>query len=84
MICYVYIIESVTGTWYYGYPADPNRRLIEHNTGLNLSTRGRGPWKLIFLREFDNQNDALAFEKLLKKTRNKKYILETYKEYFIK
>ena len=83
MIYYVYIIESFTGIWYYGYSVDPGRRLIEHNAGSNLSTRGRGPWKLIFKREFERQSDALAFEKLLKKTRNKKYILATYKEYFI-
>jgi putative endonuclease len=83
MIFYVYIIESVTGVWYYGYSTDPDRRLNEHNAGHNVSTRGRGPWKIVFRRGFDHQIDALAFEKLLKKTRNKKYIRATYKEYFI-
>src|SRR5688572_19156982 len=79
---YVDIIESVTGIWYYGYSAEPERRSIEHNAGYNVSTRWRGPWKLIFKRRFEHQKDALAFEKMLKKTRNKKYIQTAYKEYF--
>ena len=83
MICCVYIIESVRGIWYYGYSADPDRRLIEHNSGRNVSTRGRGPWQLIFKRKFEDQTDAIRFEKLLKKTRNKKYIYAAYKKYFI-
>src|SRR5688500_4577620 len=40
---YVYIVESISGIWYYGYSADPDRRLIEHNAEHNVSTRGRGP-----------------------------------------
>jgi predicted GIY-YIG superfamily endonuclease len=80
---YVYIIEPVTGLWYYGYSAEPERRLIAHNAGYNGSTHGLGPWELIFKRRFELQIEALAFEKLLKKTRNKKYIYAIYQEYFI-
>ena len=84
MIYFVYIIESVTGMWYYGSSTNPHRRLSEHNAAYNISTRGRGPWRLIFERGFEQQEDALAFEKLLKKTRNKKYILAAYWQYFLR
>ena len=81
---YVYIIESLSsGQWYYGYSSELERRLEGHNTGLNKSTKGRGPWKYIFIREFASKKEALSFELHLKKTRNKNYIKEKFSEYFV-
>jgi putative endonuclease len=81
MYC-VYIIESEsTGNWYYGSSQDPHMRLNQHNT--NVSTRKRGPWKLIFTRTFADKKEALIFERQLKKWRNKNFIQQRYKEYFL-
>ena len=81
---FVYIIESASsGRWYYGYSMELERRLDGHNNGLNISTRGKGPWKFIFVREFSNKQEALSFERYLKKTRNKDFIAREYSEYFI-
>ena len=72
---YTYIIESIkTGRWYYGYTSDLSRRLEGHNKGLNVSTRNRGPWKLIFIREFESTTEAIAFEQVLKRYRNKEFL----------
>ncbi len=81
---YTYIISSdVKEMWYCGYSHQPNQRLLQHNSGLNKSNKGRGPWKLIFLREFETKREAISFEMKLKKLRNKKYIQNTYHQFFI-
>ena len=80
---YVSIIESSsTGHWYYGSTDNPAERLKYHNNGWNRSTRGRGPWRHIFLREFPSPEEARAFESHLKKLRRKSYILKKYAAYF--
>ncbi|HKI78523.1 MAG TPA: GIY-YIG nuclease family protein [Ignavibacteriaceae bacterium] len=82
---FTYIIESIkSGKWYYGHSDDVERRLKEHNSGQNKSTRNKGPWELIFLRYFDTKIEANRFELKLKKLKNKKYILEKYSEFFVK
>ena len=80
----VYIIESATtGKWYYGYTTDPQKRVEFHNEGHNVSTRNRGPWKIIFLREFQSKKEALEFEIYLKKSKNKDFIRRTYSNSFL-
>ena len=69
--------------WYYGYSKNLHRRLEQHNLGENKSTKGRGPWQLIFLREFETKQEAVNFELKLKKLRNKEYIKTTYTQFFI-
>ena len=81
---YTYIIESsVKKKWYIGYTNDIERRLVEHNSEQNKSTKGKGPWKLILLRIFDNNLDANRFELKLKKLRNKEFIKTEYSDFFI-
>ena len=81
---YTYIIESITNQrWYIGHTNDIDRRLSEHNSGQNKSTKGKGPWKLIFLKRFDSNLDANRFELRLKRFRNKKFIKTEYTEFFI-
>ena len=71
---YVYIIESEeSGIFYKGSTSDYNRRLIEHNDGLNTYTRGKGPWKLIFVQELQTKREAIVLEKKLKRC-NKDYL----------
>jgi putative endonuclease len=82
---YVYIIESsVTAKWYYGYTErNPLERLKEHNYNHHHYTANKGPWDLIFVRQFDNKNEALLFEKKLKSVRNKDFIKREYFQFFI-
>lgn len=78
-----YILESEkSGRWYIGHSNDLERRILEHNSGHTKSTRNKGPWKLVFRREFENKKEALDFELDLKKLKNKHYISIKYKEYF--
>ena len=81
---YSYIIESQKDLrWYVGHTNNVERRLSEHNAEQNKSTRGKGPWKLVLLREFDSNLEASRFEVKLKRLRNKEYIRNIYKEYFL-
>jgi putative endonuclease len=82
---YVYIIQSETNSSrYYGFTErKPKNRVIEHNGNPHHYTANKGPWVLIFLREFDSKREALLFEKKLKSLRNKEFIQREYALYFI-
>jgi len=46
---YVYVLLSLKdGKFYIGYTEDLKRRLKEHNSGKNISTKSRLPLKLIY------------------------------------
>ena len=79
---YVYIIES-SSRWYYGFSENLDQRIKDHNSNRSKYTRNKGPWKLIFKRTFVDKKTAIKFESQLKKVRNKKYIKEKYKDFFI-
>jgi len=71
---FVYIIESLrSGIFYKGSTSDYSRRLSEHNEDLNMYTKGKGPWKLIFVQEFETKSEALVKERKLKRC-NKEYL----------
>jgi putative endonuclease len=79
-----YILESEKSKkWYIGHSNDLKRRIQEHNHGQTKSTKNKGPWKLIFKREFKNRSEALDFEFVLKKLKNKHYIRIKYQKYFL-
>ena len=51
---YVYVIRSgVNGRRYIGSCQDIHRRLLEHNTGQNKSTRHGVPWSLVYTERFE-------------------------------
>jgi len=55
----VYILQSQsTHRFCVGCAADPLARLAEHQRGHTTSTRGRGPWVLVFQERFDTLTEA--------------------------
>ena len=80
---YTYIIESVSKSWYYGHTNNVELRLHQHNTGQSKWTKGKGPWRVIFLRPFASNLEANRFELYLKKLKNKGYIKITFAQYFL-
>ena len=63
----VYILKSEsTGRFYIGCAQDPQYRLTEHQRGQTLSTRGRGPWLLVYQERFDTLAQARQRERQLK------------------
>jgi putative endonuclease len=81
---FTYIIQSESSArWYIGHTEDPQKRLSAHNSGLNISTKNKGPWRLIFLRAFPGKKQANQFELYLKKLKNKDYIRKVYACFFL-
>lgn len=72
---YVYILQSIkTSRWYTGATNNLRKRFKEHNDNSVHSTKGKGPFQLIYYEACLNQGDAFAREKHLKSGPGKKYL----------
>ncbi|MDQ6472138.1 GIY-YIG nuclease family protein [Flavobacterium sp. LHD-80] len=71
---YVYILKCSDNSYYTGFTNNIERRLNEHNYGLNVTcyTFDRRPLELVFYTEFNDVNQAIAFEKQVKGWSRKK------------
>lgn len=80
---YVYILECSDGLTYTGLTNDISRRLEEHQKGLNKTcfTYKRRPVELIFHQEFNVVEQAIYFEKKIKKWSAKKKLALANDEY---
>lgn len=60
------LLSKKDGKRYIGFTDDLKRRLIEHNRGLNISTKNRRPFELIYYEACLSKADAIKREKYLK------------------
>src|SRR5271165_2011312 len=59
----VYILQSEsTQRFYIGCAEQVLVRLAEHQRGQTISTRGRGPWVLVYQEQFDTLAEALKHD----------------------
>ena len=66
---YVYILKSLkSGKFYIGSTNNLQKRLSEHNTDkrVKLYTYRYRPWKLFMYREFEDEQMARQYEKVVK------------------
>jgi putative endonuclease len=64
---YVYILQSLcNGSYYKGCTDNLERRLEEHNSGKESSTKRYLPWKLIWFTTKPTLSEARMLEKKLK------------------
>lgn len=64
---YVYILKSKKDNkLYIGYTNNLRKRLEEHNSKKNRSTKSRTPFELIYYEAYKNQEDAQKREEMLK------------------
>lgn len=70
----VYILKCSDGSYYTGVTNDLDKRLYEHQTGLNPTayTHRRRPVELVFHQDFNDVNQAIDFEKQVKGWSRKK------------
>lgn len=70
----VYILKCNDGTYYTGITNDIDRRMYEHNNGINSKcyTFKRRPLSLVFCENFPDVNQAIEFEKQVKGWSRKK------------
>ena len=77
---YTYILQSESnGQLYIGQTNNLEDRIERHNKNRNRYTKGRGPWNIIFSKEFATRSEAMALELQLKSWKNKGKILEWVK-----
>ncbi len=71
---FVYILRCADGSYYIGVTNDVDRRLAEHQGGLNLGsyTHQRRPVELVLVEWFQHIDQAIAREKQLKGWSRKK------------
>ena len=55
-----------TGQFYTGHTASIPARRNRHEQGLSPSTKGRGPWELVYQEEFETRAEAMRRERELK------------------
>ena len=78
---YTYILQSEpSGKLYIGQTNHLESRVNLHNSNKNFSTKNKGPWKLLYSKEFETRSEAMNFEKKLKSIKNKEYLLEKIKD----
>ena len=79
---YVYVLKSTQdGKLYAGCTEDLRKRFREHNDGKVSSTKGRGPFELIYYEASFDRTDAFAREKYLKTGMGKRYLKNRLKCY---
>jgi putative endonuclease len=64
----LYVLLNEAGIAYTGIALDVQARLSMHNNGTGAKfTRGRGPWKIIYVEGPFSHGDALRRERTVKK-----------------
>ena len=64
---FVYVLRSKKDKkLYIGFTNDLRRRIQEHNSGLNRSTKFRRPFELIYYEAYKSEGDAKKREEMLK------------------
>jgi len=79
---FLYILHSLKdGNFYTGITSDLERRIKEHESGKNTSTKYRGPFKLIYYEAYLLKEDADARERYLKTSMGRRVIKKQLANY---
>lgn len=70
---YVYVLKGPK-QFYIGSTGDLKRRFTEHQSNKSLSTKNRGPWKLVYYEASTSRTDAVIRENYLKTAWGKRYL----------
>ena len=82
MFWYTYVIKSLKDNkWYTGITNDLRKRFKEHNLNRVASTKGRGPFEMIYYEACLDKNDAAIREIYLKTGMGKRYLKNRLKRF---
>ena len=80
---HIYVLQSkIDKRWHTGCSNNLRKRFKEHNNGLAQSTKGRGPFSVIYYEACLNKDDVFAREKYLKSGMGKRY-LKNHSKHFL-
>jgi putative endonuclease len=74
MNCYTYVLKNQKGSLYIGQTNNLQERIERHNKNRVVSTKRKGPWKIVWQKAFNTKGEAMKFENYLKSLKNKKYL----------
>ena len=63
----VFVLRNLDAKFYTGFSENVTLGVRQHNAGLTRSTRGRGPWKLVWQSDTLKLSDARKLEFDLKR-----------------
>lgn len=79
---YTYLLKSKKDDkWYTGCCSDLRKRFNEHQNNKVISTKGRGPFEIIYYEACLDKNDAFVREKFLKTGMGKRYLKNRLKRF---
>ena len=81
---YTYVLKGKNGELYIGYTFNLKHRFLEHNQGLNLSSKRYRPWTIIYYECCVTESDAKRRERYLKTTQGGRLLKRRLKDYFYK
>ena len=72
---YVYVlISQKDNSWYIGYTANLEERVLQHNSGKTITTSKKMPWEILYYEVAFDKEDAIAREKYLKSGMGRRYL----------
>lgn len=82
---YVYVLRSLAkqGYIYVGFTHDLKKRLTEHNSGSEFSTKPYIPYELIFYEAYRSIKDAKRREEYFKTTKGKTTLRAMLREFLV-
>ena len=69
---HVYLLMNQAGRRYIGLSENPEVRVAQHNSGVSKWTKGKGPWKVIWISRGMSLGEAKKLETRLKKQKGGK------------
>lgn len=80
---FVYLLENQNDkSWYIGFTANLDKRILDHNSGKGArTTKLKDNWKLIYSEAYLDKHDAVGREKFLKSGSGRKYLKRQLKNY---
>lgn len=70
----VYVLKNQEGLLYIGQTNNMEDRLRRHNADFSISTKNKGPWKLVYKEEFATRAEAMKREKNLKSFAGREWV----------
>jgi putative endonuclease len=78
---YVYVLYSLKDKKFYiGFSSNVEERVKEHNSGKNISTKNRSPFKLLYYEYHLSKSDALRRERYFKQAKGKTTLKQILKD----
>jgi putative endonuclease len=69
---FIYVLKSEsTGSSYVGHTSNLEKRVVEHNDGKSLSTKGKRPGRLVYKEKYATRSEAASRERYFKSVKGR-------------